>query len=221
MVPRTANIPRRGLIRLCLLVALIVLANIAAHWIVDALSIEIRPTNEEFVHRLIMASAFAYAVLLAIPFVPGVEIGLTIIGMLGPRIVLLVYVCTLAGLSLSFLVGRLLPFSWIIGLFSFLKLQRTTRLLTALEPMDMDARLDFLVSRAPNRLMPFLLRQRYLALAVLLNLPGNIVIGGGGGICLIAGLSRLVSLPGFLITIVLAVAPVPLAIVLFDIDFAP
>jgi hypothetical protein len=52
-------------------------------------------------------------------------------------------------------------------------------------------------------------------LAIVLNLPGNIVIGGGGGIALMAGASRLYSVPGFLVTIVLAVAPVPLAILVF------
>ena len=35
--------------------------------------------------------------LIAIPFVPGVEVGLALIAMLGPAIALLVYVATVAG----------------------------------------------------------------------------------------------------------------------------
>jgi len=54
---------------------------------------------------------------------------------------------------------------------------------------------------------------------VALNIPGNYVIGGGGGIALIAGVSRVYSIPGFLLTILLAVAPVPLAVVVFGTGF--
>jgi len=53
------------------------------------------------------------------------------------------------------------------------------------------------------------------------NLPGNILIGGGGGISLIAGASRLFSLPGFLTTIALAVSPLPLAILFFGKEILP
>lgn len=216
-----SRITLNGVARFALLIAVILAANFVAGWMIDALHIDIRPTNEEFVHRVIMTSAAAYAVLLAIPFVPGVEVGLAIIGMLGPQIVLLVYLCTLAGLTLSFSVGRLVPLAWISGVFAILNLRRAKALLDEFEPLDSDARLQFLVGKAPNRFIPFLLRHRYLALAVLLNLPGNFLLGGGGGIAMIAGISRLVSLPGFLVTIALAVAPVPLAVLLFDIDFSP
>lgn len=60
--------------------------------------------------------------------------------------------------------------------------------------------------------MPFLLRHRHLAIAAALNLPGNAIIGGGGGIGLAAGFSRLVSLPVYVLTVGLAVAPLPLAV---------
>lgn len=206
---------RRVIVKLISLVLLIVVANIAAGWVVDALQFEIRPSNEDMVHRVITICAIAYAVLIAVPFVPGVEIGLTLIGMFGPPIVFLVYVTTLAGLAIAFTAGRLIPLTGLIRLLRDLQFQRASRLLEIIEPMDGADRLAFMVSKAPNRLLPFLLRHRYLALAIVINLPGNIVIGGGGGIALMAGVSRLYSVPGFLATIVLAVAPVPLAILLF------
>ena len=220
MATAFGRISLSGAARLALLIAIILAANFVAGWMLDALHIDIRPTNEEFVHRIIMTSAAAYAVLLAIPFVPGVEVGLAIIGMLGPQIVLLVYLCTLAGLTLSFSIGRLVPLAWIAAVFAFLNLRRGKTLLDDLAPLDRDARVQFLVGRAPNRLVPFLLRHRYVALAVMLNLPGNFLVGGGGGIAMIAGISRLISLPGFLVTIALAVAPVPLAVLVFDIDLS-
>jgi hypothetical protein len=49
-----------------------------------------------------------------------------------------------------------------------------------------------------------------------LNIPGNIVIGGGGGIAMIAGLTGLYSFPRYLLTIAIAVAPIPLAITLTE-----
>ena len=71
------------------------------------------------------------------------------------------------------------------------------------------------MAAAPNRFAAVLLRQRYLALALLLNMPGNFVLGGGGGIAMMAGLSRVFSPPLFLLMTMLAVAPVPLAVAWF------
>jgi hypothetical protein len=206
------------LLKLSSLILLIVAANFAENWLMDALRFELRPSNEEFVHRMIMISAIAYAVLIAIPFVPGVEIGLTLIGMLGPAIVLLVYASTLVGLTMSFIVGRLISLQGLITLLDGLRLRKAGQLLRTIAPMNAEDRLAFLVSNAPNRMVPLLLRHRYLALAIVLNLPGNIVIGGGGGIALMAGASRLYSVPAFLITTALAVSPVPIAILLFGKD---
>ncbi len=205
---------RRTLVKLGCLILLIVAANFAAGWLVDTMTLEIRPSTEDLVHRMILTTAAAYAVLIAIPFVPGVEIGLSLIAMFGAAIVFLVYLSTLAGLSLSFGVGRLVPMRGLIKLLDDLRLHRACRLLETIEPMDRDGRLAYLLSRAPNRFLPFLLRHRYIALAVVINLPGNIVIGGGGGIALMAGASRLYSLPGYLATIVVAVSPLPLAVIL-------
>ncbi|NNL35816.1 MAG: hypothetical protein HKP35_08360 [Silicimonas sp.] len=54
------------------------------------------------------------------------------------------------------------------------------------------------------------MRNRYLALAIAINVPGNSLVGGGGGLAFVAGASGLFSFPAFLLTIMLAVAPVPL-----------
>ena len=70
------------------------------------------------------------------------------------------------------------------------------------------------MDHAPRRLVPFSICHRYLAIAFAFNLPGNALIGGGGGIALLAGLSGLFSLSGYLIAVCIAVLPVPLAAVL-------
>lgn len=206
-------------LKLTCLVLLIVAINFAADWVIGALKMELRPYNEELAHRIIMVSSIIFGLLIAVPFVPGVELGITLIGMFGPPIVFLVYLCTLVGLSISFIVGRLISLKSLMLLFENLKLNRASQLLNRVEPLDMEERMEFLASQAPSRIIPFLIRHRYIALAVLVNLPGNMLIGGGGGISLIAGASKLFSLPRFLTTIALAVSPVPLAILIFGKEF--
>ena len=203
------------LVKLSCLILLIIAISFAADWVVGILKIELRPFNEELIHKTLMVSSIIFGLLVAIPFVPGVELGITLIAMFGPPVVFLVYLSTLIGLSISFIIGRLISLRSLVTLFENLKLKRSSQLLNKVEPLKMEDRLEFLISQAPSRLVPFLIRHRYIALAILVNLPGNILIGGGGGISLIAGASRLFSLPGFLITIALAVSPVPLAILIF------
>ena len=201
------------ILKITLLICLIVAGNYLTHAITGALDFDIRPNNEDAVHRSILIAATLYSVLLAIPFVPGAEIGLALILMLGPSIAFLVYLCTVAGLTISFIVGRFIPLGVLIGFVERLGLMRTTAFLKLAEPLNEQQRLELLVEKAPTRILPFLVRHRYLALAVALNLPGNFIVGGGGGITLFAGVSRLFSTPAFLLTVALAVSPVPLALV--------
>jgi hypothetical protein len=209
----------RTIAKIAGLISLLVAANILAHGIADALNFQIRPSNEDAVHRIIMASAALYSILLAIPFVPGAEIGLAMMTVLGPRIAILVYICTVVGLSLSFLVGRTIPLSALIRLTEDINFERTNKLLRDIQTRGNKERLEQLTDMAPNRFLRSLLRARYLALGLALNIPGNFVIGGGGGIALFAGISRLYSLSGFLVTIAIAVAPVPVAVFVFGTEF--
>ena len=204
--------------RLVCLIVVLIAANLVARHFMETLNFPVRPGNEDAVHRTIMISSALYTFLLAVPFVPGAEIGIGLMVMLGPRIALLVYLCTVAGLGLAFLLGRMVPLSVLATVSQDVKLERTSRLLREIEPMSKQQRLALLVDRAPKRFIPLLLRYRYLALAVALNIPGNYLIGGGGGIALFAGVSRLYSVSGYLLTIVLSVAPVPLAVFFFGTD---
>jgi len=80
-----------------------------------------------------------------------------------------------------------------------------------------EQRLRFLLQSAPTRIVPFLLRYRYLIIGILFNLPGNALIGGGGGIGLIAGMSKLFPFPKYLLLICLAITPGPIIFLLRDI----
>lgn len=159
-----------------------------------------------------MISALAYTLLIAIPFVPGVEIGFSLIMLFGAKVLFLLYLCTLVGLSLSFLVGFLFPVPVLRKLLSDLSLRRASDFVGRIQRMDSAQRLNYLVSRSPRRLVPHLLRYRYVAVALAINTPGNSVIGGGGGIAFLAGVSGLFSPGAFFATLAIAIAPVPLVV---------
>jgi hypothetical protein len=167
---------------------------------------------------MLVAFLLAYALLIAVPFVPGVEIGLSLMVMEGPWIAPLIYMSTVAGLSIAYGVGEWIPYPRLHRIFEDLRLMKACRLLEAVEPLSRVERLEALRSRAPTWLRPVATRYRYVLLAILVNVPGNAVLGGGGGLLFTAGLSRLFLPAQAVVTILVAVAPVPLAVWLFDID---
>lgn len=191
---------------------------LAGHWVSDwgemIIEMDIQPFTQSSVDRMVVGALVLYVALLALPFVPGVEIGMGLLMLMGPEVCLLVYFATLAGLGLSYCVGRLLPIRLIAALFGTLGLARAQAFVRRIEPLDGQARIELMSTQAPKRFVPHLLRYRYLALLVAVNLPGNSFIGGGGGIALAAGMSRMFRFPFFFATLALAVAPVPLAVYL-------
>ncbi len=180
----------------------------------DLVAFDIRPSNEPEVHKVIMTCTGAYILASAIPFVPGAEIGLAMMLLLGPRIAVLVYGSMVAALMIAYLLGRLIPPAATARAFAILGLRRASDLSLELAPLDTGARLNLLTARAPRRVVPFLLRHRYLALALAFNLPGNSLLGGGGGIALAAGMAGLYPPVAYALTVILAVLPVPLTIFL-------
>lgn len=205
----------KTLIGLLLLLLLILMGNQLSSWVTSWFDFRITPLNEHKLHWLLMSSMFAYTLLMAIPFVPGAEIGLTVMMVIGPKIAPLVYFCTLGALLLSFSVGRYIPDQVLINLFHRFGLTRAGHLLSELKELEIQDRLQLIVSRSPKKLVPVLIRFRYLALLLAVNMPGNVVIGGGGGIAIIAGMSRLFKFPQFAATIAIAVAPFPILLTLF------
>lgn len=115
-------------------------------------------------------------------------------------------------LLLSYLVGRFVPYTATAAALEFVGLRKARDMALRMAPLDAVARPGFLTANAPRRIVPFLLRRRFLVLAVMINLPGNTLIGGGGGIALVAGMSGIYPLPRFLLTIALAVAPIPVLV---------
>lgn len=157
----------------------------------------------------ITAAAAAFFVASATPFVPGAEIGFGLLLMFGAQVAVIVYLAMVSALTVSFLVGRLVPAAQVADFFGYLGLGRARELTLALAPLAPEERLGLLAEKLPRRAVPVLLRHRYLALIALLNLPGNSVVGGGGGIALTAGVSGLFSLPAFVGAVMVAAMPIP------------
>lgn len=123
-----------------------------------------------------------------------------------------VWGATVAGLMIAHGVGRLLPERTLSRLLRAVGLTRAADRLVALQPLERDQRLAVLREGLPRWVRRLATGGRYLLLALLTNLPGNIAPGGGGGLFLFAGFSRLFAPLPTLATAVLAVAPVPLAV---------
>ena len=200
----------RRFFKLSLIVGFLVLLNYGGSLLVEQINFQLWPEHEHLMITVLWFAIVVYVLWMALPFVPGIELGLALMVLLGARGVVLVYFCTLLSLSLSFTIGRLIPLNSFARFLGWLHLYKAQDLVLQLEPLNSEEKLDFLLKSAPSKAIPFLLRHRYLMIAIALNLPGNALIGGGGGIGLISGMSRLYPFPKYILLVSLAITPLPL-----------
>jgi len=165
---------------------------------------------------LMLAVLLIYAVLIAIPFVPGVEIGISVLAAGGADMAPLVWLATAGGLTLAYMVGRAVPLTWMHRFFLDMHMVRVAEMIALFEALSPQKRAAYLHGLLPKRYCGWIVKYRYPTLAVLINVPGNSVIGGGGGIAMITGLSGVFRPALSLLTILIATVPVPLVIWLFD-----
>ena len=205
-------------IRLALIVGLVLAVKLGF----DALSAKIALLENDAAARamtgMLVTVLIGYAILLAMPFVPGVEIGIALLIIQGPEAAPFVYIATLAGLILAFCIGQFAPLDRLIKLCRDLYLHRIGRLLEKVQSTPRDMRIAALHDRLPAWLVKPLCDYRYVTLGIMINLPGNIALGGGGGITMAAGLSRLFQTGYIALTLALATLPVPLAVWLLGTD---
>ena len=156
---------------------------------------------------VLITGGMIYSLLLSLPFVPGVELGILLMCVFGKEGIIFVYFATIIGLNLAFLMGRIVPKKWVESLLKKLGLFHSSNN----QSDEIVSMLDnFLCNK--NWLRNLLLNYRYLVIGILFNMPGIYLIGGGGGISLVCGISRNISFKWFLLTVVLAVSPVPLLV---------
>ena len=199
-------------LRLAVLAALLAALHFGASWLLGPVGSRFEAAYETYGAPALYTVVAVYVIALALPFVPGIEISLGLLMVFGAEGVAIVYGATLLALSLSYGAGRLVPLRWFARLFGWLHLQQGQALMQRLEPLGREERLRVLVETAPVRFVPFLLRHRYVTIAVAFNLPGNALVGGGGGIGVLAGMSGLFRFDRYLLTVCVAISPIPLAI---------
>ena len=184
--------------------------NFGGTWLLQQIEFQLFPRHESMLQFIVLGATLLYILLMAIPFMPGIEIGLAVMILLGSKGALLIYLSTVLALSVSFVIGRMTPPHLIKQLLNWFHLYQASALVAQLEPLDQQQRLKLLYEKAPSKLVPFLLRHRYLAIVAILNLPGNALIDGGGGIGVIAGMSKIFPFFAFISIVAVATAPVPL-----------
>ncbi|WP_420860076.1 hypothetical protein [Marivivens marinus] len=197
----------RMVLRLALIGVLVLAGYWAMDWVMRNEAAETWP--------VILGLILIYGFLISIPFLPGIEVGLGLLLMEGPDVAPLVWAGTVVGLSLAYCVGHFLPGRMLHTFFADLRMVQACQLVDRLDRLPPEDRLSWLRARLPGWIAARLGTGRYVILGLVVNLPGSALIGGGGGIALTAGLSRLFR-PGLVVlTFVIATSPVPIAVMIW------
>lgn len=209
---QTAEKPMRieFFLKISLIIGFLVLMNYGGKLLLDWLNFQLWPSQDIMIETALWVSILIYILWMAMPFMPGIELGISLMAMLGAKGVFLVYLCTLLSLSLSFAIGKLIPVKAFSSFLGWLHMRKTQDLICQLEPLNSREKIEFLLKNVPSSILPHVLKHRYLLIAVSLNLPGNALIGGGGGISMIAGTSGLYSFPKYILLVSIAITPIPI-----------
>ncbi len=209
-LPVLPNPGVRGLSMLVFWALLLVLGHQLSHQGFHELQDVLTSSGYEIGILALAMSGIAYLLLLALPFVPGVELGLLIMVFFGRDGVIAAYLATIGGLCLAYAAAWLLP--------NQMTSRWVARLGISEAAEDPGAAINGMVANAKvtgrlaGKFRSFLLNHRYLTLVACLHLPGHSVLGGGGGIAFLCGLSGQFHWRSFILTIVLATAPIPLLV---------
>lgn len=196
------------------LLAILVLFCFVGAWASQFLHHRLWPLDTAEVQMVAVILLIVYAICMMLPYLPAIELGLILLAMLDIEGVLVLYLVTVAALTVSYGIGRVIPVAVLQSLFRFLHLHKASELFCARGECDENEQIDRFIEHAPKKMVPFLLNHRYCVLAVLVNTPGNMIIGGAGGIAMMSGMSRVFGPVKFVATVLLAVSPLPLIAVL-------
>lgn len=188
-----------GKVQLAIILLVLICVAIGIHLSIDFSLM--KETLEQFRETMgwpvLLGSGLLYIILLSIPFFPGLEVGIAIICLFGTQGIAVMYLCTIIGLNLAYLVGAYLPRSMAKNIPELEFKSKTTQL------------------KQNKWLQPFLKKRTettvsIVVLALLLNLPGNAILGGGGGISMWYGVKHQLPWKNFILTTIVATLPLPL-----------
>ena len=208
----------RLVVRFAAIASFVYLAKLGFDWVsAQAMQLE-GPAQSQAMIGLLVIALIGYAILIAIPFMPGVEVGIVLLLMQGSSIAPFVYLATLAGLVIAFSVGQFVSLDWLHSVFRDFRMIRACRMLDRIKNRSQDERLDHLNGLLPRWVSWFAVDYRYVSVAILINIPGSIAIGGGGGIMLLAGLSRLFQTTKMIAMLAIATLPIPLLVWIMGVE---
>ncbi|WP_316016064.1 hypothetical protein [Roseobacter sp. HKCCA0434] len=170
-------------------------------------------------HRLLPLVLVGLACLIAMPFMPRVTLSLSVILLFGPDAAPLVWLAMIAGVTLAFLIGRHVPYRLTSRAFAAIGIADRAAAVAPGSGLDEAARLRLLLG--DHRWTRALVRWRYVAAALLPVLPGNMLLGGAGGLAMLTGLTRAFHPIPYALAVAIPLAPLPLAIWAFGLDIIP
>lgn len=218
-LPIVPNLGPRATAAVFVWSALLVLGHSVSHESFHEVQASVGSMRDQVGVPGLILVAGIYALALAMPFVPGVELGLLIIALFGTTGAITAYLATIAGLSLAFTAGRLLPEHAIRALLDRAGIDHSRQRMDSARPsISRESSVGCSLSRRLGRM---LLQHRHVTLALCLNFPGNSVAGGGGGLALLCGMSGQFGWRGFVLTIAMAALPLPLLVLTGIIDVQP
>jgi len=200
--------------RIWTVIGFLLLLWVVGSWSSEYLHSQLWPLDTQQTQLFIGLLVLVYALCMMLPFMPAIELGLVLLAMLDIEGVLMLYLLTVVALMISYGIGKLIPIHVLKKLFDFLHFHRASELLCRAGVCDEKEQINRFIEHAPKRMIPFLLRHRYCVFAVAINRPGNMIIGGAGGIAMMSGLSRLFGFRQFALTLLIAVSPLPILTVL-------
>lgn len=166
--------------------------------------------NEPMIHRIVTGAFLVFILTAAIPFIPGAEIGFALLLIFGAKAAPIVYGAMVGALLLSYCVARLVPIARLGSFLQRLGLSKAADLVFDIEKIEVADRAKFVTQKLPKPFGEKLMRNRYLLLAAALNIPGNSIVGGGGGLAVFAAMSGLYGFWQYTLIVLCAVAPIPL-----------
>jgi uncharacterized membrane protein YdjX (TVP38/TMEM64 family) len=217
--PFLPNLGIRGVAMTFLWSSLIVFGHSVSHEGFHEIEASLVGMRDEFGIVGFLALTAVYALALAMPFVPGIEIGLLIIALLGVTGALIAYLATVGGLTLAFAIGRVTPDGKLKALMHRIGIKAKEGSIDSSFQQLLE--LNNGKSTLRHKLFAYILRYRHLTLGVAFNFPGNSVLGGGGGLAILSGMSKQFGWKGFLMTVAIATSPLPIMVLSGLIDTQP
>ena len=183
---------------------------LCGNWMFASLRLDAQSASTLPLFWLLVPVFVVYFITSGLPFVPASEIGFGLLIVLGGEIAPLIVLVSASGLITSFLVGKFVSMQKLAKLLNWFGLEKASNFLLKLQNMNQQEKLDHMMQGVSKKWSIALMRYRYLGIIALLNIPGNAVIGGGGGIAFMAGVTGLFSAKWFALSAILGVLPYPL-----------